>query len=98
MTSARPDPARLDSSAPPARGPAARGDMNRDTSALNKARRGSARASALILAGTSLRIFATPVVMALILGRSWMAAAIVFVVVASTDWFDGRLARRWNVS
>jgi CDP-diacylglycerol---glycerol-3-phosphate 3-phosphatidyltransferase len=72
--------------------------MNRDTSAMNKARRGSARASALILAGTSLRIFATPVVMALILGHSWTAAAIVFVVVASTDWFDGRLARRWNVS
>ncbi len=52
----------------------------------------------MILAGTSLRIVATPVVMGLILGHSWTAAAIVFVVVASTDWFDGRLARRWNVS
>jgi len=52
----------------------------------------------VILAGTSLRIFATPVVMGLILGHSWTAAAIVFVVVASTDWLDGRLARRWNVS
>jgi CDP-diacylglycerol--glycerol-3-phosphate 3-phosphatidyltransferase len=58
---------------------------------------GSARASALILAGTSVRIVATPVVMGLVLGRSWTAAAIVFVVSASTDWFDGRLARRWNV-
>jgi CDP-diacylglycerol---glycerol-3-phosphate 3-phosphatidyltransferase len=66
--------------------------------ALNTARRGSARASALILAGTSLRIVATPVVMGLILGHSWTAAVIVFVVVASTDWFDGRLARRFNVS
>jgi CDP-diacylglycerol--glycerol-3-phosphate 3-phosphatidyltransferase len=36
--------------------------------------------------------------MALILGHSWTAAAIVFVLAASTDWFDGRLARRWNVS
>ena len=69
-----------------------------EAGALNTARRGSARASALILAGTSLRIFATPVVMGLILGHAWTAAAVVFVVVASTDWFDGRLARRWNVS
>jgi CDP-diacylglycerol--glycerol-3-phosphate 3-phosphatidyltransferase len=69
-----------------------------EAGALKTTRKGSARASALILAGTSLRIFATPVVMGLILGHSWTAAAIVFVVVASTDWFDGRLARRWNVS
>jgi CDP-diacylglycerol---glycerol-3-phosphate 3-phosphatidyltransferase len=64
---------------------------------LRPARRGSSRASALILAGTSLRIVATPVVMALVLSRSWTAAAIVFLVASSTDWFDGRLARRWNV-
>jgi CDP-diacylglycerol--glycerol-3-phosphate 3-phosphatidyltransferase len=69
-----------------------------EASALKTPTRGSARASALILAGTSLRIFVTPVVMGLVLGQSWTAAAIVFVVVASTDWFDGRLARRWNVS
>jgi CDP-diacylglycerol---glycerol-3-phosphate 3-phosphatidyltransferase len=66
--------------------------------ALRTPSRGSARASALILVGTSVRIVATPVVMGLILSHSWTAAAIVFVVVASTDWFDGRLARRWNVS
>jgi CDP-diacylglycerol--glycerol-3-phosphate 3-phosphatidyltransferase len=36
--------------------------------------------------------------MGLVLGHSWTAAAIVWVVAASTDWFDGRLARRWNVS
>jgi CDP-diacylglycerol---glycerol-3-phosphate 3-phosphatidyltransferase len=41
---------------------------------------------------------ATPVVMGLVLGHHWTAAAIVFLVAASTDWFDGRLARRWNVS
>jgi len=69
-----------------------------EAGALRRARRGSARATALIIAGTSFRIVATPVVMALILGHSWTAAAIVFVVAASTDWFDGRLARRWNVS
>jgi CDP-diacylglycerol--glycerol-3-phosphate 3-phosphatidyltransferase len=66
--------------------------------ALNTAKRGGARAGALILAGTSSRIVATPVVMGLVLGHSFTAAAIVFLVVATTDWFDGRLARRWNVS
>jgi CDP-diacylglycerol--glycerol-3-phosphate 3-phosphatidyltransferase len=66
--------------------------------ALKSGREGSARASALILAGTSLRIVATPAVMALILSHSWTAATIVFLVVSSTDWLDGRLARHWNVS
>jgi CDP-diacylglycerol---glycerol-3-phosphate 3-phosphatidyltransferase len=69
-----------------------------DAGALRTASRGSARASALILVGTSLRIVAIPVVMGLILGHSWTAAAVVFLAVSSTDWFDGRLARRWNVS
>jgi CDP-diacylglycerol--glycerol-3-phosphate 3-phosphatidyltransferase len=66
--------------------------------ALKSASRASARASALILAGTSVRIVATPVVMALVISRSWTAAFVVFLVVSITDWFDGRLARRWNVS
>jgi CDP-diacylglycerol---glycerol-3-phosphate 3-phosphatidyltransferase len=65
---------------------------------LRAARSGSARASALVLAGTSIRIVALPVVMALVLSHSYTAAAIVFVAASSTDWFDGRLARRWNVS
>jgi CDP-diacylglycerol--glycerol-3-phosphate 3-phosphatidyltransferase len=69
-----------------------------EAGALRTATKGSARASALILAGTSVRIVATPVVMALVLNHSWTAAAVVFLVVASTDWLDGRLARRWNVS
>lgn len=56
------------------------------------------RASALIIAGTSSRIIATPVVMALVLSRSYTAAAIVFLAVSTTDWFDGRLARRFHVS
>jgi CDP-diacylglycerol---glycerol-3-phosphate 3-phosphatidyltransferase len=36
--------------------------------------------------------------MGLVISHSWTAAAVVFVVAASTDWFDGMLARRWNVS
>jgi CDP-diacylglycerol--glycerol-3-phosphate 3-phosphatidyltransferase len=44
------------------------------------------------------RIVGTPVVMGLLLGHSYTAAAILFLVVSATDWFDGRLARRWNVS
>jgi CDP-diacylglycerol---glycerol-3-phosphate 3-phosphatidyltransferase len=39
-----------------------------------------------------------PIVMGLVLSHSDTAAAIVFIAAASTDWFDGRLARRWNVS
>jgi CDP-diacylglycerol---glycerol-3-phosphate 3-phosphatidyltransferase len=69
-----------------------------EAGALKTARQGSARASAFILVGTSLRIVATPIVMGLVLGHDWTAATIVFLVLASTDWFDGRLARRWNVS
>jgi CDP-diacylglycerol--glycerol-3-phosphate 3-phosphatidyltransferase len=56
------------------------------------------RASALIVAGTSTRIVATPVVMGLLLGHHYTAAAILFLVVSATDWFDGRLARRWGVT
>src|ERR1700760_2671937 len=36
--------------------------------------------------------------MALLLNRSYTAAAILFLVAAATDWFDGRLARAWNVT
>jgi CDP-diacylglycerol--glycerol-3-phosphate 3-phosphatidyltransferase len=56
------------------------------------------RTAAVILAGTGVRIVATPVVMGLVLSRSWVAAAVVFAASASTDWFDGRLARHFNVS
>ena len=69
-----------------------------EAGALRATQRGPSRASALILAGTSSRIIATPVVMALVLGHSYTAAAIVFIVVSATDWFDGRLARRWEVT
>ena len=69
-----------------------------EAGALRGTPRGSMRASALILIGTCTRIVATPVVMALLLTHSYTAAAILFLVVSATDWFDGRLARRWNVS
>jgi CDP-diacylglycerol---glycerol-3-phosphate 3-phosphatidyltransferase len=52
----------------------------------------------LLVIGTSLRIILTPVVMALVLAGSDTAAAIVFLAAAATDWFDGRLARRWEVT
>jgi CDP-diacylglycerol--glycerol-3-phosphate 3-phosphatidyltransferase len=48
--------------------------------------------------GTGLRVVLCPVVLGLLLGGSRTAAAIVFVVAAVTDWFDGRLARRWGVT
>jgi CDP-diacylglycerol---glycerol-3-phosphate 3-phosphatidyltransferase len=69
-----------------------------EAGALRAGSTGNLRATTLILAGTSTRIVATPIVMALVLGHSDTAAAIVFLVAAATDWFDGRLARRWNVS
>ena len=52
----------------------------------------------MLAGGTGLRIVACPVVMALVLTRSYTAAAIVFLIAAGTDWFDGRLARRWGVT
>jgi CDP-diacylglycerol---glycerol-3-phosphate 3-phosphatidyltransferase len=69
-----------------------------EAGALMSTSRGSVRASALIVAGTSTRIVATPVVMGLLLGHDYTPAAILFLVVSATDWFDGRLARRWDVT
>src|SRR5947209_2841851 len=56
------------------------------------------RSSRMLAAGTGLRVVLAPVVMAVVLNRSTTAAAIVFVIAAATDWFDGRLARRWGVA
>ncbi len=52
----------------------------------------------MLAAGTGLRVVLAPVVMAFVLARSYTAGAILFVIVAATDWFDGRLARRWGVT
>jgi CDP-diacylglycerol--glycerol-3-phosphate 3-phosphatidyltransferase len=56
------------------------------------------RSSRLLAVGTSVRIAVTPVLMALLLSRSFTAAAALFLAAAATDWLDGRLARRWGVT
>jgi CDP-diacylglycerol--glycerol-3-phosphate 3-phosphatidyltransferase len=62
---------------------------------------GGLRSARLIAAGTILRIVLTPVIMALVLTGDEDVepiSATLFFVAAATDWFDGRLARRWNVT
>ena len=65
--------------------------------------RGGLRSARFVAAGTVLRIVLAPVIMALILipadGDDTAAlAAGLFAVAAATDWIDGQLARRWNVT
>ena len=58
-------------------------------------------AARFIAAGTCARIVLAPVVMALILtggGPAEVPAAVLFAVAAATDYWDGRLARRWHVT
>ena len=59
------------------------------------------RAAAFLASITYLRVALTPVVMALVLyadHRSWAipTASVLFAAAAITDFFDGRLARRWK--
>ncbi len=56
------------------------------------------RSSQMLAAGTGTRVLLAPAVMALLLNHADTAAAIVFAIAAATDWFDGRLARRWGVT
>lgn len=56
------------------------------------------RSSRTLAVGTGLRIVACPAIMALLIAHANTAGAIVFLVAAATDWFDGRLARRWGVT
>jgi len=72
--------------------------------AIPNVSRGGLRTARVVAAGTALRIALTPVVMALILlpdadddGTRAVATAL-FCVAAATDYVDGRLARRWNVT
>ena len=53
-----------------------------------------------VAAGTCARIFLAPVVMALVLAGSdaEVPAALLFAFAAATDYWDGRLARRWNIT
>jgi CDP-diacylglycerol--glycerol-3-phosphate 3-phosphatidyltransferase len=62
---------------------------------------GGLRSARVIAAGTAVRILLTPVIMALALEGGEDArplAAALFFIAAATDWFDGRLARRWHVT
>jgi cardiolipin synthase len=64
------------------------------------------RSARFIAAGTATRIILTPIVMGLVLvgdggdatGDAAIVASGLFVVAAATDWVDGRLARRWDVT
>jgi CDP-diacylglycerol---glycerol-3-phosphate 3-phosphatidyltransferase len=56
------------------------------------------RSSGVLAVGTGSRIVLAPVVMLLVLEEEFTAAAIVFAVAAATDYADGWLARRWNVT
>jgi CDP-diacylglycerol--glycerol-3-phosphate 3-phosphatidyltransferase len=59
------------------------------------------RAAAFLTGLTYLRVLLTPVIMALVLAgdsTAWAypTAAVLFAVAATTDFLDGRLARRWK--
>jgi CDP-diacylglycerol--glycerol-3-phosphate 3-phosphatidyltransferase len=57
-------------------------------------------AARFIAAGTYARIVLAPIVMGLVLaGPDYeIPAALLFAFAAATDWWDGRLARRWNLT
>jgi CDP-diacylglycerol--glycerol-3-phosphate 3-phosphatidyltransferase len=69
--------------------------------AIPNVTRGGFKSARVLAVGTGTRIALTPVVMALILLADEDAeplAAALFCIAAATDWVDGRLARRWNVT
>ena len=69
--------------------------------AISNVTRGGLRSARLLAAGTATRILLTPVVMGLILvgdDVTELLAAVLFCVGAATDYVDGWLARRWNVT
>ena len=71
--------------------------------AIPNVTRGGLRSARFLAAGTATRIALTPIVMALVLlgdGDDGIAvvATVLFCIAAATDWIDGRLARRWNVT
>jgi len=65
---------------------------------------GGIRSARVLAVGTGLRILLTPVIMALLMidgaspGDVAAGALALFFAAAATDWIDGRLARRWNVT
>jgi CDP-diacylglycerol---glycerol-3-phosphate 3-phosphatidyltransferase len=60
---------------------------------------GGFRSARFLAASTSLRIVLTPAIMGLLMADAEPAlAAALFAVAAATDWVDGYLARRWEVT
>jgi CDP-diacylglycerol--glycerol-3-phosphate 3-phosphatidyltransferase len=67
---------------------------------------GGMRSARFLAAGTAMRIVLTPIVMGLVLvgdggdetGDAAIVGSALFCVAAATDWIDGRLARRWDVT
>jgi CDP-diacylglycerol--glycerol-3-phosphate 3-phosphatidyltransferase len=59
---------------------------------------GAVRSSRALAVGTSVRIAASPVILGLLLAHDWTVSAVVFLVAAATDFVDGQLARRWQVT
>jgi CDP-diacylglycerol---glycerol-3-phosphate 3-phosphatidyltransferase len=67
---------------------------------------GGLRSARFLAAGTATRILLTPIVMGLVLvgdggdetGDAAIVGAVLFCVAAATDWVDGHLARRWQVT
>ena len=45
-----------------------------------------------------MRIVASPIILGLILRHDWTVAAVIFLIAAATDFLDGKLARRWQVT
>ena len=69
--------------------------------AIPNVTRGGFKSARVLAVGTTTRIVLTPVVMALILladEDSETLACTLFCIAAATDYVDGRLARRWNVT
>ncbi len=71
--------------------------------AIPNVTRGGLRSARFLAAGTATRILLTPVVMGLILvadgdDDTETLAGVLFCIAAATDYIDGRLARRWNVT
>ncbi len=56
------------------------------------------RSSRALAIGTSVRIAASPIILGLLLAHDWTIAAVLFLVAAATDFLDGKLARRWQVT
>jgi CDP-diacylglycerol---glycerol-3-phosphate 3-phosphatidyltransferase len=61
--------------------------------------RGGIRSARFLAASTTLRILLTPAIMGLLMAdASEVLTATLFAAAAATDWFDGYLARRWEVT